>query len=259
MESSQTKDWTRVPCTGRQILKHWTTREVWNFVIDFSFEIVQTIQNIHELGQGDKRGLTEIIGFRITKPCILLALEPHHEKQMFCESRSSFTVGEGEQTADATWPRLLCQGLLSFLSLPSWVLVSLHHQPGQPGVQPQQEGRVPWLCPRICWLRLPLPFSLLPTGWLTSWRQLQNHSQVLNLALMIFPFSSTWICDFITSPQATVLTNTVPTFLDVRGPVSRIFMWSTSMWQRELTAPSQAEAGCRAEGLCPPEAQLQPR
>ena len=75
--------------------------------MDFSFETVQTIQNIHELGQGDKRGLKEIIGFRITKPCILLAFEPHYEKQMFCESRSSFTVGEGEQTADATWPRLL--------------------------------------------------------------------------------------------------------------------------------------------------------
>lgn len=126
-------------------------------------------------------------------------------------------------------------------------------------VQPQQESRVPWLCPCIWWLRLPLPFSLLPTGWLTSWRQLQNYSQILNLAFMIFPFSSTWICNFITSPQSTALTNTVPTFLDVRGPVSRIFMWSTSMWHRELTAPSQADGGCRAEGPCPPEAQLQPR
>ena len=28
MESSQTEDWTHVPCTGRQILNHWTTREV---------------------------------------------------------------------------------------------------------------------------------------------------------------------------------------------------------------------------------------
>ena len=28
VESSQTRDGTRVPCIGRQILKHWTTREV---------------------------------------------------------------------------------------------------------------------------------------------------------------------------------------------------------------------------------------
>jgi len=28
MKSSQTRDQTRVPCTGRQILNHWTTREV---------------------------------------------------------------------------------------------------------------------------------------------------------------------------------------------------------------------------------------
>jgi len=26
--SSQTRDQTRVPCIGRQILNHWTTREV---------------------------------------------------------------------------------------------------------------------------------------------------------------------------------------------------------------------------------------
>ena len=28
MESPQTRDGTRVPCTGRRILNHWTTREV---------------------------------------------------------------------------------------------------------------------------------------------------------------------------------------------------------------------------------------
>ena len=27
VESSQTRDWTRDPCIGRQILNHWTTRE----------------------------------------------------------------------------------------------------------------------------------------------------------------------------------------------------------------------------------------
>ena len=27
MESSQTRDWTHVPCIGRQILNHWTTRK----------------------------------------------------------------------------------------------------------------------------------------------------------------------------------------------------------------------------------------
>ena len=30
MESSQTRDQTRVPCTGRRILNHWTTREILN-------------------------------------------------------------------------------------------------------------------------------------------------------------------------------------------------------------------------------------
>ena len=29
MGSSQTRDWTCVPCIGKWILNHWTTREVW--------------------------------------------------------------------------------------------------------------------------------------------------------------------------------------------------------------------------------------
>ena len=33
MESSQTRDPTRVPCTGRWILNHWTTREVPSYLI----------------------------------------------------------------------------------------------------------------------------------------------------------------------------------------------------------------------------------
>ena len=28
VESSQTRDQTRVPSTGRQVLNHWTTREI---------------------------------------------------------------------------------------------------------------------------------------------------------------------------------------------------------------------------------------
>ena len=31
--SSLTRDWTRTPCIGRQILNHWTTREVRKFLI----------------------------------------------------------------------------------------------------------------------------------------------------------------------------------------------------------------------------------
>ena len=31
VESSQTRDGTHVPCTGRQILNHWTTREVLEY------------------------------------------------------------------------------------------------------------------------------------------------------------------------------------------------------------------------------------
>ena len=31
VESSQTRDHTHVPCTGRQILNHWTTKEVYGY------------------------------------------------------------------------------------------------------------------------------------------------------------------------------------------------------------------------------------
>ena len=34
MASSQTRDWTHVPCVGRQILIHWTSREVRNKLFD---------------------------------------------------------------------------------------------------------------------------------------------------------------------------------------------------------------------------------
>ena len=34
VESSQTRDWTHVPCSGRQILNQWTSREV-QFIIDY--------------------------------------------------------------------------------------------------------------------------------------------------------------------------------------------------------------------------------
>lgn len=147
---------------------------------------------------------------------------------------------------------LFCRCLLGFLFPCVISQGSLDCTFSQQGtVQPQEEGRVPWLCPCIWWLKLPLLFSLLPTGWLTSWRQLQNYSQILDLAFMIFPSSSTLICNCITSPQATALTNTVPTFLDVRGPVSRIFIWSTSMWQRGLTALLQADGRLQSWGPGP--------
>ena len=32
VESSQSRDWTHVPCTGRWILNHWTSREVPEYV-----------------------------------------------------------------------------------------------------------------------------------------------------------------------------------------------------------------------------------
>lgn len=245
MESPQTKDWTSVPCTGRQILKHWTTREVWNFIIDFSFEIVQTIQNSHELGQGDKRGLKEIIGLRTTKPCILLAFEPHHEKQMFCESQQLFYCRKGSKLLmQPGWgfsPRAPFFSVPAFLFLFPCIISegSLDCSFSQQGNSAATAGRQSSLAVSM-YLLVKASSTVFPfTYWVANQLEAtsQNHSQVLNLGTHDLPFSSTWICDFITSPQATALTNTVPTFLGVRGPVSRIFMWSTSMWQRELTAP----------------------
>ena len=37
MESSWTRNWTHVPCIGRQILNHWTTREHGKFLYSTSF------------------------------------------------------------------------------------------------------------------------------------------------------------------------------------------------------------------------------
>ena len=37
VESSQTRDGTHVPCIGRQILSHWTTREVWSTFLKDDF------------------------------------------------------------------------------------------------------------------------------------------------------------------------------------------------------------------------------
>ena len=68
--SSQTRDQTCVPCTGRQILNHWTTREVklkcsitsgmWNMAsvtegLNFYFAFMHLCQKSH-LGQGDHSG-----------------------------------------------------------------------------------------------------------------------------------------------------------------------------------------------------------
>ena len=38
VEASQTRDQTHVPCTGRQILIHWTTREVHQLGSAATFE-----------------------------------------------------------------------------------------------------------------------------------------------------------------------------------------------------------------------------
>ena len=37
VESSQTRDQIRVPCIGRQILNHWTTREVLEIFVALKF------------------------------------------------------------------------------------------------------------------------------------------------------------------------------------------------------------------------------
>ena len=37
MGSSQTKDWTHVSCTGRQMLYHWATREAPNSIFETNF------------------------------------------------------------------------------------------------------------------------------------------------------------------------------------------------------------------------------
>lgn len=88
-------------------------------------------------------------------------------------------------------------------------------------------GRVLWWHLCFWWSRLPPLSSLTPVQWLASWRQLQNQSNILKLASRIFPFSSTWICNFSTSRPAGAPTNPVLIFLDVllRDPhVSRIFI-----------------------------------
>ena len=52
--SSRLKDWTRVSCTGRQILYHWVTREAPNYVVFehlsgepgyFPFQLKKRIRN----------------------------------------------------------------------------------------------------------------------------------------------------------------------------------------------------------------------
>ena len=46
VESFQTRDWTHVPCTGRQIPKHWTTKEVlFLFLIFVSIISVAYLEN----------------------------------------------------------------------------------------------------------------------------------------------------------------------------------------------------------------------
>ena len=62
--SSPTRDRTRVPCIGRQILYHWTTREVPGqyFKIDISYsftmmlKLVFLFMYILQMESGDQRG-----------------------------------------------------------------------------------------------------------------------------------------------------------------------------------------------------------
>ena len=65
VESSQTRNPTHIPCMGRRILNHWTTREVpsSNFLFDKftvgSLHIGQNIQHvILHLPQGDEHAET---------------------------------------------------------------------------------------------------------------------------------------------------------------------------------------------------------
>ena len=48
VESSRTRDQTRVPCVGMWILKHWTTREVSNCILSSqSLLLPKTVKNLH--------------------------------------------------------------------------------------------------------------------------------------------------------------------------------------------------------------------
>ena len=60
--SSCTRDWTHVPCNGRWILNHWTTREVQSTEIlpwqipSLSDDIYKSVQRIQGGGQGGAQG-----------------------------------------------------------------------------------------------------------------------------------------------------------------------------------------------------------
>ena len=52
VESSLSRDWTRVPCTGRWIPIHCTTREVLYYFVLFTFSRVQVLTCLAVRGRG---------------------------------------------------------------------------------------------------------------------------------------------------------------------------------------------------------------
>ena len=53
VESSQTRDGTGVPCIGRQILKHWTTREVLGCNVFISRGLIAPCSTLGPLLEGE--------------------------------------------------------------------------------------------------------------------------------------------------------------------------------------------------------------
>ena len=93
VESSWTRDWTRVPCIRRYILNHWTMREAW--LVD---------SELWHVGSGS---LTSV---RTQAPCIGSAesqpLNPPGESR----SRGSWRL---RQRMDSTWQPTLTHGPVS--------------------------------------------------------------------------------------------------------------------------------------------------
>lgn len=79
------------------------------------------------------------------------------------------------------------------------------------------------------------------------------HPNVLNLASMIFPFSSTLICSFMTSPQAGAPTNPVPTFLSFlsREPTLRGFSQCSMTWKCMNELALSIEGSCYPHSILP--------
>ena len=126
----------------------------------------------------------------------------------------------GGQTADGTRCTLRW-GLISSPPLLSWVLVSACHQPGQLRLHlwparssivsgGKQSSLVMSMFSMVKASSTISPFTHSGANKLESTADPQPN--VLNLEATNFPFSSTWICNFIISPYARARTNLVLAF-----------------------------------------------